>query len=158
MANNDRTVDVRVFGKDGDLTFMDLPISEPVVKGLRNAGCVYPSPIQLKALPLALFGSDLVAQSKSGTGKTLVFSITSIEYILGTRASSSTTCSRPKVLILAPTREIAVQIRDVTRQLARHVTPQVKCHAFIGGFSIQEDKVLFHFGEPSVIKYPDVHM
>ncbi|CAF4814503.1 unnamed protein product, partial [Rotaria magnacalcarata] len=71
-----------------------------------------PSPIQLQALPLALLGLDLLIQAKSGTGKTLVFSITALEFVqaIDNDDNENSTVITTKVIMLAPTREIAQQI------------------------------------------------
>lgn len=69
-----------------------------------------PSPIQLKAIPLGRFGVDVIAQAKSGTGKTCVFSVISLEAV-------SFTNPLPQAIILAPTREIAVQIKVLQLRL-----------------------------------------
>ena len=78
MAERGLTNDVRT---DEDVTFADLAISESTINSLSKAGFIKPSPIQLQALPLALVGLDLLVQAKSGTGKTLVFSITALEFV-----------------------------------------------------------------------------
>uniref|UniRef100_A0A4W5LZY8 RNA helicase n=1 Tax=Hucho hucho TaxID=62062 RepID=A0A4W5LZY8_9TELE len=78
--------------------FADLPLPAPVQASLRACGFHVPSPIQAKALPIALFGNDLIAQAKSGMGKTLVFATVAIDLVH--RSSTSW------AVMLAPTREI----------------------------------------------------
>jgi ATP-dependent RNA helicase DDX20 len=75
----------------------------------------------------------LIVQAKSGTGKTLVFSIIALEnIILESRAL--------QVLILAPTREVALQISSVIKKVNINRKKLIKVHSFIGGHSINEDK------------------
>ena len=78
------------------------------------------------------FFLDLIAQAKSGTGKTCVFSVIALENINLTMTST-------QVLVLAPTREIAVQIRDVMCSIGRHLKG-LQAHVFIGGMPLEDDK------------------
>ena len=90
-------------------------------------------------------------QAKSGTGKTLVFSIISLEnIIIESRAL--------QVLILAPTREVALQISNVIKKVNIERKKQIKVYSFIGGHSINEDKLklkLCHIavGTPGKLKF-----
>ncbi|CAN7982092.1 unnamed protein product, partial [Ixodes pacificus] len=114
-----------------DVTFDQFMLSEHVLTGLRKSGFVRPSPIQVQAIPLGLCGFDLVVQAKSGTGKTCVFAVLALEAVdVGTNTV--------QVLILAPTREIAVQTCDTVRCLGCEL-PGLHCYAFIGGVPLQQD-------------------
>ena len=119
---------------DSATTFDELPLSAPVLRGLADAGFTHPSPIQARAIPLCRFGIDLIAQAKSGTGKTLVFVLTALELVQPGQPA-------PQVLILAPTREIALQSRDVCRVIGSHVHG-LSCNAFVGGTSMRNDVAL----------------
>jgi ATP-dependent RNA helicase DDX20 len=107
------------------IEFDSLLQNKQLLQGLKQSGYQQPSPVQLKAIPLGRLGMDLVAQAKSGTGKTVVFSVIALESI-------QAQIKLPQVIMVAPTREIAVQIRDVVRGLAVCM-PLVQCHSFIGG-------------------------
>ncbi|KAI9484666.1 P-loop containing nucleoside triphosphate hydrolase protein [Zychaea mexicana] len=123
-----RSRDVQI---NEDVDFEALVQNKQLLKGLEQAGYARPSPIQLQAIPLGRLGVDLIAQAKSGTGKTVVFGVISLEAI-------QTDIKTPQVLMVAPTREIAIQIRDVVRNLAKY-TPGVHCEAFIGGIATHTD-------------------
>ncbi|KAI7883233.1 P-loop containing nucleoside triphosphate hydrolase protein, partial [Lichtheimia hyalospora FSU 10163] len=123
-----RSRDVEI---DENVDFETLVQSKQLVRGLAEAGYERPSPIQLQAIPLGRLGIDLIAQAKSGTGKTVVFSVIALESI-------RSDVNKPQVLVIAPTREIAVQIRDVLRNIGRHMQG-FQCEAFIGGLSIRAD-------------------
>lgn len=110
---------------DEKIEFDSLLQNKQLLQGLKQSGYQQPSPVQLKAIPLGRLGIDLVAQAKSGTGKTVVFSVIALE-------SLQVHVKLPQVIMVAPTREIAVQIRDVIRGLAVCM-PTVQCHSFIGG-------------------------
>ncbi|CAF2263978.1 unnamed protein product [Rotaria magnacalcarata] len=124
---------------DENVTFSDLAISELTLNSLKTAGFIKPSPIQLQALPLALLGLDLLIQAKSGTGKTLVFSITALEFVqaIDNDDNENSTVITTKVIMLAPTREIAQQIVQVIKTIKQ---PECIVHTFIGGTSVKDDQ------------------
>jgi superfamily II DNA/RNA helicase len=111
--------------------FKALTLKDEVLRGLELAGYERPSPVQARAIPLGKLGADLVIQAKSGTGKTCVFAVIVLEAIsLDFRA--------PQAIIIAPTRELAHQTRDVIRSIAQCMAG-VGCHAFVGGTSTDID-------------------
>ncbi|XP_014747827.1 PREDICTED: probable ATP-dependent RNA helicase DDX20 [Sturnus vulgaris] len=125
-----RTRDVLVPGGPSD--FGSLLLSPPVLAGLEAAGFHRPSPVQLKAIPLGRCGLDLIVQAKSGTGKTCVFATIALDAVL---LESPAT----QVLILAPTREIAVQIHAVITTIGIKMEG-LECHVFIGGTPLSQDR------------------
>ncbi|CAF0994589.1 unnamed protein product [Adineta steineri] len=132
MAERGLTNDVKT---DENVTFEDLAISELTINSLKHSGFIKPSPIQLQALPLALVGVDLLIQAKSGTGKTLVFSITALEFVQ--IVDEDSTVIPTKVIMLAPTREIAQQIVQVIKTIKQ---PECIVHTFIGGTALKDDQ------------------
>lgn len=112
--------------------FESLLLSRPVLDGLREAGFERPSPVQLKAIPLGRCGLDLIVQAKSGTGKTCVFSTIALDTLILENLST-------QILILAPTREIAVQIHSVITSIGIKMEG-LECHVFIGGTPLSQDK------------------
>uniref|UniRef100_A0AAY4B9H9 RNA helicase n=1 Tax=Denticeps clupeoides TaxID=299321 RepID=A0AAY4B9H9_9TELE len=125
-----RTDDVLL--SDG-VEFGSLLLSQPVLEGLSSAGFQRPSPIQLKAIPLGRCGLDLIVQAKSGTGKTCVFATIALDSLIPENATT-------QVLVLAPTREIAVQIHSVIMAIGSAIEG-LECHVFIGGTPVSQDKV-----------------
>src|SRR5881397_1201893 len=99
--------------------FASLDLPEPVMQGIREAGFVTATPIQESALPLALKGKDVAGQSQTGTGKTAAFLIAAYTRLLRTPAPPPSTPTSPRVLIIAPTRELTVQIESDAHQLGR---------------------------------------
>ncbi|XP_066479870.1 probable ATP-dependent RNA helicase DDX20 [Tiliqua scincoides] len=126
-----RTRDVLV--PEGPEDFGSLLLSAPVLEGLKAAGFLRPSPVQLKAIPLGRCGLDLIVQAKSGTGKTCVFSTVALDSLI---LESPVT----QILILAPTREIAVQIHAVITTIGIKMEG-LECHVFIGGTPLNQDKM-----------------
>ncbi|XP_033744677.1 probable ATP-dependent RNA helicase DDX20 [Pecten maximus] len=129
ISEKRRTNDVLI---SDNIDFAGLLLSHPVLQGLKSSGFERPSPIQLKAIPLGRCGLDLIVQAKSGTGKTCVFSVIALEGL-------QTASFALQVLVLAPTREIAIQIWDVIRGIGRNVS-RLSCQTFIGGMPLQEDR------------------
>lgn len=98
---------------------------------MANAGFVRPSPIQWRALPVAQTGLDMIVQAKSGTGKTLVYVLTALNNLDVSQKAVQT-------LVLAPTREIAVQGARVALEVGSGL-PGLKAQAFIGGTPLADD-------------------
>ena len=97
-----------------DLRFEQLDLVQALQQGIRDSGFVTCTPIQAASLPIALAGRDVAGQAQTGTGKTAAYLIALFQYLL-TRESLRVSRPGPRALILAPTRELAVQIhKDAT--------------------------------------------
>jgi ATP-dependent RNA helicase RhlB len=110
-------------GPDKHLTslrFDALPLNEALKRGIAEAGFTYCTPIQSQALPEALRGHDVAGQAQTGTGKTAAYLIALFQRIMATRMDEPRTPS-PRALVLAPTRELAVQIHADATVLAKHL-------------------------------------
>ncbi len=92
------------------LTFRDLGLSEAMLKALEKKGYGYPTTIQAQAIPEFMQWKDVIAKAPTGTGKTFAFGIPMIEHV-------DVACEDVQGLILAPTRELAIQIGDELRSL-----------------------------------------
>jgi ATP-dependent RNA helicase RhlB len=102
------------------LEFTSLDLPEPVLAGVRDAGFVTATAIQEAALPLALKDKDVAGQSQTGTGKTAAFLIAAFTRCLRHPAPPRGGATAPRVLIIAPTRELVVQIEADARLLGSH--------------------------------------
>src|SRR5215813_6679676 len=102
------------------MDFNSLELPEPVMRGIRDAGFVAMTPIQEGTLPLALKGKDVAGQSQTGTGKTAAFLIAAFTRCLQTPAPTRTGSTAPRILIIAPTRELVVQIEADAQLLGAH--------------------------------------
>jgi len=109
-------------------------ISEDIKKNLAQLGFVRPTDIQFKAIPSILNGEDVLAIAQTGTGKTAAFAIPVIDKIH--RFKSSKRSYGIKCIVLAPTRELAVQIGEVFESIARHT--RVKTFTLHGG--VEQDR------------------
>ncbi len=99
------------------MSFQDLGLSEAVVHGAQRMGYVDPTPIQLRAFPVVLTGSDLIASAQTGTGKTAAFALP-ILTLLGEPQG------RTRCLVLEPTRELAMQVETAFRDFSRFLSIQ----------------------------------
>lgn len=102
-------------GRAPGATFADLGVPAPLLAALADAGVTAPFPIQAATLPDALAGRDILGRGRTGSGKTLGFSIPLVAGLAG----GHTSACRPRGLVLAPTRELASQIHDALVPLAR---------------------------------------
>jgi superfamily II DNA/RNA helicase len=102
---------------DAKITFADLGVRSETVEALDEVGIVHPFPIQELTLPLALAGTDIIGQARTGTGKTLAFGIPALQTIIG---SDDDAGGRPQALVVVPTRELCVQVTaDIERAGSR---------------------------------------
>jgi len=93
----------------GDISFASLALPEEVQAGIRNAGFADCTPIQAETLPVALQGKDVAGQAQTGTGKTAAFLIATFDYLIKNPPTEDTQ-GNPRAIMLAPTRELALQI------------------------------------------------
>ncbi len=112
--NNSQANDTPQTNQVGTHLFADAPISEEMLRAVSDAGYVHMTDIQHKVLPLIKQGGDIIGQSSTGTGKTAAFGIPAIEMIEDLSASD------PQVLVLCPTRELAMQVSDELRKFSKY--------------------------------------
>ena len=101
------------------MEFDQLDVPAAVLDGIRAAGFITATPIQEATLPVALKGKDVAGQAQTGTGKTAVFLIATFTRLLRAPAPPEREVTAPRALIIAPTRELAVQIDADARLLGR---------------------------------------
>jgi ATP-dependent RNA helicase RhlB len=101
-------------------TFDSLGLAPPVLQGIRDAGFKHCTPIQAQTLPIALSGRDVAGQAQTGTGKTAAFLVALYHTLLSHPAPASRGPTSIRALIVAPTRELAVQIHHDAETLGRH--------------------------------------
>ena len=110
-------------------SFHFLDLSEPLLRDLTAAGLMVPTPIQAQAIPPALEGRDVIGCAQTGTGKTAAFVIPMIERL------AALPKGQPHALILAPTRELALQINGTIEKLGR--SHGVSATVIVGGSDMQ---------------------
>ena len=95
-------------------SFRDLALIEPLLKALEDVGYETPSPIQAQVIPFMLQGKDVLGQAQTGTGKTAAFALPILSRI-------NLQQKDPQVLVLAPTRELAIQVAEAFQRYATHL-------------------------------------
>ncbi|MBZ4038936.1 DEAD/DEAH box helicase [Novilysobacter selenitireducens] len=107
--------------------FTDLALPEPLMRALAEVGYESPSPIQAATIPPLLAGRDVLGQAQTGTGKTAAFALPALARIDPAQAA-------PQVLVLAPTRELAIQVAEAFQKYA-HFLPRFHVLPIYGGQS-----------------------
>ncbi len=110
--------------------FNDLSLCPQLKAAISELGFIEPTPIQKRAIPVVLEGRDLLAAAQTGTGKTAAFALPLLERL---QANPNPGSRLPRVLVLVPTRELAAQVSDSFRALARHLS--VRGALIFGGVS-----------------------
>lgn len=100
-----------------DITFKQLGLEPALLKGVDQAGFEYCTPIQAETLPITLKGKDIAGQAQTGTGKTAAFLLATYNHLLTNTHSKHKDGKNPRAFILAPTRELAIQIFNDAKQL-----------------------------------------
>ena len=101
------------------VSFSDLDLIEPLLRALSAKNYTEPTPIQARAIPPLLAGKDLLGVAQTGTGKTAAFGLPILQHI--TQARSPAGARATRALVLAPTRELAIQIGEEVRAYGRHL-------------------------------------
>jgi ATP-dependent RNA helicase DDX6/DHH1 len=114
-----------------NINFSDFHLKEEILLGIFEMGYKIPSPIQEESIPIALAGRDILARAKNGTGKTSAFLIPSLHVIEPEK-------SHIQVLILVPTRELALQTSYVCKKLGKYING-LEVMVTTGGTSLQND-------------------
>jgi ATP-dependent RNA helicase RhlE len=117
-------------------SFLTLGVAEPIQRALAGENYVEPTPIQVQAIPLILSGRDVLGIAQTGTGKTAAFGVPLLQRLAADRTPAGPHAVR--ALILAPTRELAIQIHDSLRCYGRHLNLR---HAVVLGGVNQNKQV-----------------
>lgn len=132
------------------MKFTEMNLPAEVLRGIADAGFSECTPIQAKTLPLALSGKDVAGQAQTGTGKTAAFLVTLFTKLLKTDRKARE--HHPMALILAPTRELVVQIEHDARLLGSHCGFTIQ--AIYGGVDYQKQRDALKEGADIIIGTP----
>ena len=134
-----------------DLRFDALDIHELVQAGVRDAGFEFCTPIQASTLPIALKGHDVAGQAQTGTGKTAAFLIATYQRLLASTPAEDAK-KQPRAFMLAPTRELAVQIANDAELLGSHTG--LKIGLAYGGTDYEKQRRIIEEGIDILIGTP----
>lgn len=118
-------------------SFESLGLAAPLLQAVAATGYTKPTPIQAKAIPLALTGIDLMAGAQTGTGKTAAFTLPILHKLLPLASTSTSPAKHPvRALVLAPTRELAIQVEENVKAYAKNTA--LRSLVVFGGVDIKK--------------------
>ncbi|SPC64397.1 related to DRS1 - RNA helicase of the DEAD box family [Ustilago sp. UG-2017b] len=137
---------------DADSSFTSFHLSRPVLRALTTLSFHKPTPIQSRTIPIALAGKDIVAGAVTGSGKTAAFMIPTIERLTWRAKSRTPLQAKSRVLILAPTRELAIQCYSVGKSIAKFT--DIRFCLCVGGLSVKSQEAELKLRPEVVIATP----
>jgi ATP-dependent RNA helicase RhlB len=135
-----------------DITYSSFSLPESLMQGIDDSGFSLCTPIQAETLPVALKGLDVSGQAQTGTGKTAAFLIAVYNHLLTHPADKRRKVNQPRALMLAPTRELAIQIHDDAKVLGSHTG--LKLGLAYGGTGYEEQREAIAAGVDILIGTP----
>ncbi|MEW6260094.1 MAG: DEAD/DEAH box helicase [Thermodesulfobacteriota bacterium] len=132
-----------------DRRFAEFELHPLLLQGLEEAGFIHCTPIQAQTLPVSLSAKDVAGQAQTGTGKTAAFLITVFSRLLENPPKPG---DLPSALIVAPTRELALQIHEEALRIGKYLSFSI--HAVIGGIDYQKQADILRQGADIVICTP----
>ena len=126
-------------------TFSELGLPSPVLRAIEALEYVVPTPIQARSIPLLLAGRDLIGSAQTGTGKTAAFALPVLTQLQGLERD-------PRALILVPTRELACQVEESIRALARFTA--LRCTVVYGGVGYGKQLTSLRCGTDILVATP----
>lgn len=130
-------------------TFADLELDQNLLEAIEEMGYERPTQIQEDAIPQALDGKDILASAPTGTGKTAAFAIPAIQYLLDFPRKKA---GPARILVLTPTRELAMQVADHARSLAKNT--KLNVFTITGGVQYQEHADILSKTQDIVVATP----
>jgi len=135
------------------ITFDDLALAPEILVAIRELGYSTPTPIQREAIPLVLSGRDLLAQAQTGTGKTAAFALPLIHRIRRHANTSASPARHPvRALVLAPTRELAIQVHESIVAYCKNLPLRSAC--VYGGVGMHEQEAALRRGVEILVATP----
>jgi ATP-dependent RNA helicase RhlB len=134
------------------LTFDSLNIPESVKRGIAEQGFTRATPIQAQTLPIALAGRDVAGQAQTGTGKTAAFLIALFNRLLTGPAAANRPANAPLAIVIAPTRELAVQIHSDAQAIGKYTG--LKLAIVFGGVDYEKQRRILEEGVDVLIGTP----
>ena len=111
------------------MSFENLNLHPHILKAIIDSGYTTPTPIQKQAIPELLAGHDVMASAQTGTGKTAAFMLPALHRLA---TPSKINCRGPRILVLTPTRELALQVSDAAKKYGKHLH-RIKVVSILGG-------------------------
>ncbi|HSR01933.1 MAG TPA: DEAD/DEAH box helicase [Methylophilaceae bacterium] len=133
--------------------FDSLGLAAPILQAISDTGYITPTPIQAKAIPVVLTGVDLMAGAQTGTGKTAAFTLPILHQLLPAANNSTSPAKHPvRALVLAPTRELAIQVEENVKAYAKNTS--MRSAVVFGGVDIKKQTPLLKAGVEILVATP----
>ncbi|HKI60406.1 MAG TPA: DEAD/DEAH box helicase [Mariprofundaceae bacterium] len=134
------------------MKFNELNLAEPLLRAIDDLGFTELTAVQETALPMTLAGKDVAGQGRTGTGKTATFLITTLNRLLTEPPKEGRNVKHPRALVIAPTRELVVQISDDAKNLIKY--SDLKLHTVFGGVDYEKQRLAFDEGVDILVGTP----
>ena len=134
------------------ITFSELNLPQALQQGIDELGFTKLTAVQQIALPISLAGKDVAGQGRTGTGKTATFLITAFNRMLTQEPKKGRTGQHPRAVVIAPTRELVIQIGEDAKKLSKHTN--LKVHTVFGGVDYEKQRAAFDDGVDILIGTP----
>ncbi len=141
--------DFQVPPREGETRFHDLDLPDEIMHAVADLGFQYCMPIQSKVLPHAMKGQNVAGRAQTGTGKTAAFLMSVFSWMLRKPSQGKPLAGAPRALVIAPTRELVIQIAKDAEGLARY-TP-FRCLAVYGGMDFNKQEAALRSGRMDLI-------
>jgi ATP-dependent RNA helicase RhlE len=135
------------------MPFSHLTLCPELKRAFAALGYTAPFPVQEQSIPAVLAGRDLVVQAETGSGKTVAF-LAPLLHLLAKGQAGGEGAKQPSVLILVPTRELAMQVSDRAAELIKHLPVAVKLRTAFGGVSVNPQMLALRGGADVVVATP----
>lgn len=134
-----------------DTKFSSLGLAKPLIDGLNDAGFIKCTPIQEQTLPISITGKDVAGQAQTGTGKTIAFLLATYHALLSKEKTGDNKVG-VRALILAPTRELAIQIANDAKIIGKHTN--IRIGLAYGGTDYEKQRTTLEDGVDILIGTP----
>ncbi len=138
--------------------FSSFKLSPTLLSAIKKVAYARPTPIQAEAIPAILTGGDVLASAETGSGKTAAFVLPLLQKITEQKEEDGWMVSKGahvRALILVPTRELVVQIRDEVKALAQDIKPEIRCMSVYGGVKLDSQVAAVKSGVDVLIATPN---
>src|SRR5881397_2463677 len=134
-------------------SFAELGLRAELLRAVAEAGYTTPTPIQTQAIPLILAGRDVMGGAQTGTGKTAGFALPILNRLLSHASASPSPARHPvRALILAPTRELAIQVEEAVKEYGKYTGVRSTC--VFGGVDIKQQLAIVRAGVEILVATP----
>jgi ATP-dependent RNA helicase RhlE len=136
------------------MPFTALGLLPPLAQAAADAGFHQPTPVQQQAIAVALSGADLLVTAQTGSGKTAAYALALLQRLITHPPPASPGARQLRALVLVPTRELAAQVGQTLRHLARHLPQRLKIVVAFGGVSVNPQLLSLRGGAEVVVATP----